>query len=254
MNAHLLLEEMTREEVRQIAPQTLMVLPVGAVEQHGPHLPVGTDWFTVEHLARAAASEAARSISVLVAPALPFGSSHHHLPFGGTLSFSTETYYRVVCELCESLIVGGFRKIFVLNGHGGNHELVQLAIRDLALKHPCRLAAASYWNVAWDALVEAGAHKQGNLPGHAGRFETSQILALRPELVHEPRPHRDAVPDSSPRGFHGPYRTEVHGSWQEIDGYSDSPDLATAADGQRYLSAVVQSIAKALIEFNNATT
>jgi creatinine amidohydrolase len=208
---------------------------------------------TVEYLARAAASEAAKSISVVVAPTLPFGSSHHHLPFGGTLSLSTETYYRVVSELCESLIVGGFRSIFVLNGHGGNHELVQLAVRDLALKHPCRLATASYWNVAWDALVEAGAHKRGNLPGHAGRFETSQILALRPELVHEPRPHRASVRDSDPRSFHGPYRAESHGSWQQIDGYSDSPDLGTAADGQHYLSEAVRSIANALIEFHKGS-
>lgn len=249
MNAPLLLEELTRDEARQIAPKTLVVLPVGAVEQHGPHLPVGTDFFTIEHLARAAAAEAASSVPVLVAPTLPFGSSHHHLPFGGTLSLSTETYYRVVFELCESLIVGGFRRIFVLNGHGGNNELIQLAIRDLALKHPCRLAAASYWSVAWDALVEAGAHKKGNLPGHAGRFETSQILALRPELVREPRPHRDGTKDANPRSFYAPYRVETHGSWQAIDGYSDSPDLAGAADGKIYLAVAASSIAKALVEF-----
>ncbi|MEW5979492.1 MAG: creatininase family protein [Acidobacteriota bacterium] len=256
MNAptrHLLLEEMTREEARQIAPEALVVLPVGAVEQHGPHLPVGTDTFTVEHLARAAAAEAARLIRVAVAPTLPFGSSHHHLPFGGTLSLSTETYYRVVFELCESLIIGGFRRIFVLNGHGGNNELIQLAIRDLALKHPACLAGASYWNVAWDALVEAGAHRRGNLPGHAGRFETSQVLALRPELVHEPRPHREAVNDSNPRSFYGPYRLESHGSWQAIDGYTDSPDLGTAADGKEYLTATEKALAKALVEFYRTT-
>jgi creatinine amidohydrolase len=252
MHARLLLEEMTREEARKTAPQALIVLPVGAVEQHGPHLPVGTDYFTVEHLARAAAAEAAQSIPVLVAPTLPFGSSHHHLPFGGTLSLSTETYFRVVFELCESLIIGGFRRIFVLNGHGGNNELIQLAIRDLALKHSCRLAASSYWNVAWDALVEAGAHQNGNLPGHAGRFETSQLLALRPQLVREPRPHRDTIQDSDPRSFYSPYRVETYGSWQAIDGYSDSPDLGTASDGKMYLAAAVRSVARALVEFYQA--
>src|SRR2546422_5922064 len=121
---------------------------------------------------------------------MPFGSSHHHLPFGGTMSLSTETYYRVLYELAESLVIGGFRRIFILNGHGGNSELIQLVARDLALKHPAHLAAASYWSVAWDALVEEQAHVLGRLPGHAGAFETSQMMALRPDLVRESRPHR----------------------------------------------------------------
>src|SRR5690349_5291821 len=139
----LLLEELTRDEARAVAAETLVILPVGATEQHGPHLPVGVDSYTVTHIARAAATSAASHIPLLVTPTLPFGSSHHHLPFGGTLSLSTETYYRVLVDLLESLIVGGFRRIFVLNGHGGNNELIQLAVRDLALKHSAHLAAAS---------------------------------------------------------------------------------------------------------------
>ncbi|HEX5692471.1 MAG TPA: creatininase family protein, partial [Roseiflexaceae bacterium] len=154
----LLFDEHTREELRALAPTTLLVLPVGATEQHGPHLPVATDRLAVEHIARAAAQEAAAQIPVLVAPTLPFGSSHHHIPFGGTLSLGTETYYRVLVDLAESLIASGFRRIFILNGHGGNSELIQLAARDVALKHPAHLAAAPYWTIAWDALVEEGAH------------------------------------------------------------------------------------------------
>src|SRR5262245_33503799 len=133
MKAALLLEEMTRESLNEIASRALVVLPVGATEQHGPHLPVGTDSFTVEYIAHAASSDAAGSIPVVVAPTLRFGSSHHHIPFGGTLSLSTETYYRVITELTESLILGGFKRLFILNGHGGNNELIQLAARDLAL-------------------------------------------------------------------------------------------------------------------------
>jgi creatinine amidohydrolase len=79
------LHELTRSELRKIAPESLVIFPVGATEQHGPHLPVATDSWAVEHIARAAASEAAKEIPVLVAPTMPFGSSHHHLPFGGTI-------------------------------------------------------------------------------------------------------------------------------------------------------------------------
>jgi creatinine amidohydrolase len=243
----LLLEELTRDEARAAAPNTLLVLPVGATEQHGPHLPIGVDTYTVTHIARAAA-EIVGQLPVLVAPTLPFGSSHHHLPFGGTLSLGTETYYRLLVDLAESLIVCGFRRIFILNGHGGNSELIQLVARDLALKHPAHLAAAPYWTIAWDALVAAQAHANAGLPGHAGTFETSLILALRPELVREPRPHRDAPAGSDPRGFQ-PYRAELHGAWQRIEGYTDSPDQASAEQGQRYLAIIVREVAQALVEF-----
>lgn len=248
----LLFQEFTRAELRQRAPDALAVLPVGATEQHGPHLPVGTDHFAVEHIAREAAALAARDIPVVVAPTLPFGSSHHHLPFGGTLSLSTQTYYRAVRDLAESLITDGFRRIFIVNGHGGNNELVQLVARDLALIHPAHLAAASYWDIAWEALVAAEAHLPGGLPGHAGAFESSLILALRPDLVREPRPHREGAAGTDPRG-HQAYRAEFSGRWQAMDGYSDSPDRATGERGHAYLAAAIPAVAAAFTAFYAAT-
>jgi creatinine amidohydrolase len=249
----LLLQELSREDARARAPRSLLVLPVGALEQHGPHLPVGTDDFAVEHIARRAAALAGERIPVLVAPTLPFGSSHHHLPFGGTMSLGTETYYRVIHDLAESLIVSGFRRIFILNGHGGNHELIQLAARDLALKHPADLAAASYWTIAWEALVALGAHEAGRLPGHAGVFETSVVLALRRELVREPRPQRDGAFAADPRGFAAPYRAELHGSWQQIEGFTDSPARASAEFGRRCLEVIATAVAGAFVEFYEAS-
>ncbi len=243
----LLLEELTRDEARRVAPDTLLVLPVGATEQHGPHLPVGVDAFAVTHVARTAATEAAKQIPVLVAPTLPFGSSHHHLPFGGTMSLSTETYYRVLHDLLESLIVGGFRRIFVINGHGGNNELIQLAARDLVLAHPANIAAASYWTVGAGALAAAQATVTTELPGHSGEFETSVMLALRPDLVREPRPDR---PDAPPAVLApARYRAEFHGAWQHIAGYTDRPALARAEHGERYLAAVADEVARAFVEF-----
>jgi creatinine amidohydrolase len=248
----LLFAEMTREELRAIAAETLVILPIGATEQHGPHLPTGTDYFTVEFLCREAAATAAAEIPITVTPALPFGSSDHHLIFGGTLSISTETYYRVLHDLLLSLITDGFSRIFVVNGHGGNHELAQLAVRDVALRHPGRIAAGSYWTVAWDALIEEKAHLACRLPGHAGIFETSMMLALRGDLVKKDRPHRDQVADTDPRNFHAPYRHERHGSWREIDGYSDSPDRADEDRGRRYQRAVISALSCAFVDFYRA--
>ncbi len=121
-----LLHEITRDEAARRASGALAILPVGATEQHGPHLPLGTDFLIVEHVTRAAAQEARASVDVLVAPTFQTGSSHHHLPFGGTISLSTERYYGTLRDMTESLILSGFRRIFIINGHGGNHELIEL--------------------------------------------------------------------------------------------------------------------------------
>jgi creatinine amidohydrolase len=184
--SRLLLHEITRGEAAARAAAALVVLPVGATEQHGPHLPLGTDSLIVEHIARAAAVTAREEIDVLVTPTLPFGSSHHHLPFGGSVSMATERYYGALSDMAESLVVDGFRRIFILNGHGGNHEIIQLVARDLALRHAVNLGAASYWDLARTTLNEGAPGLPGHYPGHAGHFETSLIMALRPDLVATP--------------------------------------------------------------------
>jgi len=253
MTPGLLFHELTREEAGRLAPEAVIVVPVGATEQHGPHLPVGTDTLAVEAFARSAASAVAGRLPIVVTPTLPFGCSPHHLPFGGTMSLSTETYFRVVFELVESLIVGGWRRILIVNGHGGNHELIQLAARDLALKHPASIAALSYWMVAWDALIDLEAHLGGRLPGHAGAFESSLVLALRPDLVREPRPHREGDFATNPRGFSPPFRLEIHDSWHLIDGFSDSPDRGSVERGERYVRTVGDALARALVQFYVAT-
>ncbi|GAB4121326.1 MAG: hypothetical protein Fur005_34080 [Roseiflexaceae bacterium] len=82
------------------------------------------------------------------------------------------------------------------------------------------------------------------MPGHAGIFETGLMLALHPALIREPRPHRADPGHADPRGF-APYRTELHGAWQQINGYTDSPDRAEAAHGQRDLALISTAVAQA---------
>jgi creatinine amidohydrolase len=229
-----------------------VVLPLGATEQHGPHLPTGTDFFAVEAIAQAAARTASATIPVIVTPALPFGSSEHHFVFGGTLSIGTETYYRVLRDLLTSLVRDGFTRIFVVNGHGGNHELAELAARDTALEHAVRIAAGSYWAIAWEALTGAGAHESRRLPGHAGDFETSMIMNLRPELVKPDLPRREGAFRSEPRDFKPPWRTEAHGFWREIDGYTDSPANASARNGAAFFQLISDAVADAFVRFHQA--
>ena len=244
-----LFAELNREQLRAAAVEAIAVVPLAATEQHGPHLPTGTDYFTVEWIASEAARIASAHVPVVVTPALPFGSSDHHFVFGGTISLSTETYYRVLRDVVGSLVKDGFSRIFLVNGHGGNHELAQLAARDVALTHPVRVAAGSYWAIAWQALVEAGAHLGRRLPGHAGDFETSLMMSLRPELVPADRPAREGVHGSDPRGFEAAWRHERHGFWQSIDGYTDSPANATAEKGESFRAVAANALAAALVDF-----
>lgn len=193
LGARLLFHELNRTELRERAARSLLVLPIGAVEQHGPHLPVGTDYFAVERVGRLAAERASANIPVLLAPTMPFGCSHHHLPWGGTISLSTEVCFRTVFDLVSSLVEGGFLRIFLLNGHGGNEQVLQLVARDVAQQRRAYFTAASYWALGKEALRATGAFESGWVAGHAGAFETALMLAIRPELVSTDLPHREHV-------------------------------------------------------------
>ena len=251
MPGYHLFNELTRAKLNELAPNSLVILPTGATEQHGPHLPVGTDHFAVERVSRQAAQLASDRITTIVTPTLPFGSSEHHLQFGGTISLTSETYHLVLRDIVDSLVKDGFRTIFIVNGHGGNTELVQIAGRDASLRHPdLSVAAAPYWQIAWESMFAAGIHQGGRMPGHAGRFETSLIMADRPELVVEPRPHRDLPAGiEEPKGP-APYRADHASFWRSIDGYTDSPAAATAEFGAAAFEAVIGAVADAFVTFH----
>lgn len=249
MSRPLLFHELTRDEAAARAPGALVVAPVAATEQHGPHLPLGTDTFLVEAVARQAAALAASEIDILVTPTLPVGASHHHFPFGGTLSMASETYYRAVRDIVRSLIVDGFRRVFVINGHGGNHELIQVVVRDLVLEEQANLAAASYWDLARAALAAHAPEVAGRLPGHAGHFETAMVMAIRPDLVRAPLPSRNAAEIARAAVPNAPYRLERAGHWASIGGHTDTPQDATPEAGQRLLEIVVPAVAASFTEF-----
>lgn len=247
--------ESTREELRAALPEGVVVLPTAATEQHGPHLATGHDSFTITEIARRAADLAGAETSIVLAPTLAFGSSHHHLPFGGTLSLSTETYFRVARELVQSMIVGGARRIFLLNGHGGNQELNQLVARDVALEQPAdrpvAIGAASYWQLAAASLAAEPALQGVPSPGHAGRFETATMLAMMPGRVREPRPERERDPYRAE--IVAGARVEITNAWPALDGYTDFPHLATAELGEVILTHVIRDVAAALTAFAGLT-
>lgn len=240
--------EMTREQIRRVAPDSVAVLPTAAIEQHGPHLPVFTDSLMCELIARKAAERAAGRASVVVAPILFFGNSHHHFPFPGVMSFQSQNFMAAVTDALEGLVKSGFRKVAVLNGHGGNSNPINVVGQDLVnrLGNPAACATGDYWNIARPALLEKAFMPSALIPGHAGRFETSLVLGVRPDLVDQ-----DAIADMGEQvqentgldvGLSGAM-VQVHGEWQAGLGYTDNPADASAEEGKAMLEIIIDSVA-----------
>ncbi len=247
----LLLEEMTRDEAREAFDAgAMVVLPTGAIEQHGPHLPLAVDTYAVTHIARAAAERAATEIPIVVAPAMHFGVSHHHMAFAGTMSLTGQIYIDALKELARCLYRHGVRRIVLLNGHGGNQNPNGVVVQALVNEENLDLTIgqASYWTIAAKALVEAGAHDvAAHFPGHAGGFETSLMLALRPDLVQldRRRPPTDDLVSSV-------HATEP-GIYARAGGTTDDASRASAEAGTRLLTATVDAVAAYLVQFYRGT-
>ena len=228
--------ELTRVEIGELAPNALVVLPVGSTEQHGPHLAAGTDAIIVTEIARRAAEAASSPETIVLAPTLAYGASDHHLPFGATLSLRIETLARVLDDLLASAARAGCRRMFILNGHGGNTATCVNATAEAARKHGLLCAAAIYSD-----LVEPGS-VDVPLPGHAGQAETSLMLAIAPECVRLER----AGP--SPGHARSLGRGVVVGDpdrWAALDGFTDRPQEASPELGAALLEVCVRATAAA---------
>lgn len=248
MRSTIFLNELTREEVAAIAPRAVAVVPTAATEQHGPHLPIMTDSCIVAAVAERAARAA--DVPVLVAPVVSYGISAHHFPFPGVMSLAPESFIGVLNDLGDSLARSGFRRLFILNGHGGNDEAIRLAARWIGRERKVVCAAASYWTLAWSALVEEGrVFETGLLPGHAGAFETSLMQALRPDLLAEmtaPPAASTAIPRPEPAARPLVVRPDA---WEGMTGgYSDDPARGSRAAGERFLEIIAREVARSLAE------
>lgn len=250
MGKALRLAEMTREEVAAAAKEATVVVPTSAIEQHGPHLPMGTDWILGQTIAARAADKAAEKIPVVLAPAMPYGSSHHHLVFGA-MSLSSETFMAVLKDLAASLVRVGFKKIFFLNAHGGNDAPIRVVLPDLVFAHDVSVAGCSYWSVAEQAAAMMERDKLGWFPGHAGGYETAAMMAVAGELVREDRlPKDEDHPLPKFYAFGKGLSVQKTGEWGRIDGYTDAPVKATPAIGQELVDRIVEDVAAAIVAFH----
>lgn len=231
-------KELKRHEVRELAPEALVVVPLGAVEQHGPHLPTGTDYMLSSRAVEGALDRAAVSSErpFLLADVLGIGCSAHHLPFGGTISLTPGVMGEVLADIIRSMTASGVRRVVMVNGHGGNSGICHAAASQAASDDDVAVAVVDYWESA--AVVETA---DAPVPGHAGRFETSLMLAVHPELVHPDRERPGGESGQQPgRGVYGPR------IWAGIDGFTDAPELASASSGEEMLARIVTDLATRL--------
>lgn len=216
---------------------TLVLAPIAACEQHSRHLPTFTDTILVTAVAEGV--EQRLPGQVLLLPTLWFGASHHHLPFGATLSADTDLHVDLLGGLLTPLLDDGYRRVLILNGHGGNIDTLHMALRRLQPRYRDRLlSGASYWELAEKELA-ALAEGPRKVMGHACEFETSMVLALRPDLVR-----REEIKDDPPAddaALRGLFLMEDF-SQRTDHGAVGFPERATAAKGKAMLAAVIERV------------
>lgn len=247
------LEEMTRDEAHEaFEAGTVVVLPTASIEQHGPHLPLAVDTMIVTHVAHAAVARAAQEspdARLVVAPTVHYGVSHHHLAFAGTMSLTSAIYVETLKELVRCLVRHGVRGVFLLNGHGGNQNPNAVVAHALTHEEGLKIVVgqASYWTIASEALAAAGARDVApSYPGHAGGFETSVMLALRPDLVQLDRRRPPLAP------IHPIPDAQQAGAFVRAGGTSDDASRADAAAGAALVEAAVSAVAAHLARFAQA--
>lgn len=230
--------EMTAPEVRELSREgTLILAPIAACEQHSRHLPVFTDSILVSAVADGVERNLPQKVIVL--PVLWMGASEHHLPFGGTLTATLSTYELMLMELLTPLLREGFRRVMLLNGHGGNIDPLHVALRRLDAMFPLAvLTGAAYWEIAEPEIAALCAGPRKTM-GHACEIETSMILHLRPDLVR-----RDLIlddPDTNPSGLKGLFWARDFGR-RTHHGAVGHPEYADPDRGRKMLEAVVKKV------------
>lgn len=228
-------QDMTWPLLREVSREhTLVLAPIAACEQHSRHLPVFTDTLLVTAVAEGAEQRMPKQ--VLLLPTLWMGASAHHLRFGATLSAEVDTHVTMICDLLVPLVEDGHQRLMVLNGHGGNIDTMHMALRRLQTRYPQRqMTAASYWEIAEQELAALADGPRKSM-GHACEFETSMIMAVRPELVRRDEIKNDPPPPEP--ALRGLYISEdmKQRTQRGAVGY---PELATPEKGKKCLAAAV---------------
>ena len=233
-------ENLTRDEIAALdKDKSIVLLPTSATEQHGAHLPVGTDAIILSTLVDKMVNECEfEEGNLIFAPQLNVGKSNEHMGFAGTITFGTQTYYSLLHDIAAAISASGFKKLVLFNSHGGNTDMLNMISRDLRIDLGLDVFVfdwwfTPFWNDGLKDLQQSG--KYGVF--HACELETSLMLAARPETVH-----MELAVDEEPADcFKGEKYVTVFGpinaGWKTKDvtnsGVIGAPTFATAEKGHK---------------------
>lgn len=229
----------TFEAEAALSKASLAIIAVGSLEQHGPHLPLMTDSAVAEEFASRIVGELGDDAVLL--PPIGYGLSEHHLGFAGTVTLRPRTLLGMFSDIFESLRHNGLQRVLVVNGHGGNVDLLRLAAREARRDHGMMVASVMWAVVAADVARDTASSPSY---GHACEVETSVMMALLPEEVRTDEIARGG------RHIHDELTEPPGGSidepvwlheWSD-DGAVGRPDLANEEDGNRIVDKVVERV------------
>jgi len=237
------LQDLTWVETQALAKDTPIVFPVAALEQHGHHLPLFTDSDLLGEVVRRVAVR--HAATVVFAPLQWLGNSDHHLDFPGTLSASPRVYLDLLAGLLENFLAHGFRRLVLLNGHGGNIVPIDQVVFEVRQRHRARadllLLGATYWRLGARPRERIAGLEQ-DVMGHACEWETSMMLRLHPALARdpsavEPIPFGDAFEPAS-RGWITQDRSRP--------GHIGNPRAASAEKGEALFQIFTDDVCRLL--------
>jgi len=234
--------KLTWPEVGEYLKKNEIVLfPTGSTEQHGKHLAEDNDAFTALEISK----RVAEKTGVLVAPVMPFGYSPHHMGFPGSITLSFETLVAVYKEVCRSLMKHGFKKIVIMNAHGGNQNAISETLRQLKEETGTTVYSLMVFPSSRGFGAKAVKETIETSGGHADELETSVVLYLGQRVLSEKA--EKGVPPASLSDFLRKYTGEVSTArdFHEItvSGSLGDPTLASKEKGRKLVEAVVDEIA-----------
>ena len=244
---------MTAEELRaKAAADAIVLLPVASTEQHGPHLGTGVDTFLVTEGCRRIAILVAETRPIVVAPTVWMGLAEHHISFGGTFTLGIDTYHALLRDLCRSILRAGFKKILIVNGHGGNIAALATLTTDLAQELAAPIATTTLYTAVQQTDAYAKVLEDQDGVQHACEAETSMMLAAFADCVRTNR-IKDAF---NPKGVVKERRlgfgTEAMQVWRAFKDLTPSGVMgdarkATAAKGEKLFDLAAGALATKLI-------